>query len=142
MAAVDDLPEGVILDVSPGYEAFEKEFLETLGHPVLVCHGPGVHVCPLLEEGGCELLDAAHGVVFQLDLDREYHRDILARYTQVLPEGMPIRVVVPPDQVDRYRDLLAEVQVWTHSPTAGELDGFAAQVEAADRAAEAEGTTD
>ena len=38
--------EGLILDVTPGHEAFEQAFLETLGHPVLVCHGPGGHVCP------------------------------------------------------------------------------------------------
>ena len=32
-----------------------------------------------------------------------------------------------------YAEILADVQAWTHEPTAGELDGFAAQVEAADR---------
>jgi len=124
--------DGLILDVTPGHEAFERDFLETLGHPVLVCHGPRPHECPLIEEGSCEMLDAAHGVVFQLDLDREYHREILDRYTRVLPEDVPVRVVVAPDQVERHTGLLDRVQVWTHEPTAGELDGFAAQVEAAD----------
>ena len=46
---------------------------------------------------------------------------------------MPIRVVVRPEQRDRYADLFDQVQVWDHSPTAADLDGFAAQVEAADR---------
>jgi hypothetical protein len=46
---------------------------------------------------------------------------------------MPIRVVVTSEQADRYRDLLADLQVWTHEPTAADLDGFAAEVEAADR---------
>jgi hypothetical protein len=98
-------------------------------------------VCPLLHDGSCELLDSAHGVVFQLDLDRPAHRTILARYQEVLREDTPIRVVVRPGQDEQYADLLAGCQVWTHEPTAGELDGFAAQVEAADRASEEEETS-
>lgn len=125
-------PEGIILDVTPGSAVFETDFLERLGHPVLVCHGPMHDVCPLLAEGSCDMLDSAHGVVFQLDLDRNEHRDILARYRQVLSEDRPIRVVVLPGQDKTYADILAGCQVWTHSPNAGELDGFAAQVEAAD----------
>ena len=130
---MDPNPEGVILDVTPGSAVFEQDLLQRLGHPVLVCHGPMHEVCPLLDDGSCELLDSAHGVVFQLDLDRPDHRDILARYQQVLREGTPIRVVVQPGQEAGYAELLAGCQVWTHEPTAGELDGFAAQVEAADR---------
>jgi hypothetical protein len=129
---MEQFPEGVILDVTPGSAAFEQGFLERLGHPVLVCHGPMHEVCPLLHEGSCELLDSAHGVVFQLDLDRAGHREILARYQQVLRDDTPIRVVVQPGQDEQYAELLAGCQVWTHEPTAGELDGFAAQVEAAD----------
>ena len=133
-------PEGVILDVTPGGAHFEQDFLERLGHPVLVCHGPGEVVCPLLDEGSCELLESAHGVVFQLDLERPDHRAILRRYQAVLAEGTPIRAVVKPGQEETYADLLAGVQVWSHEPSVGELDGFAAQVEAADRAAEEPGT--
>lgn len=136
---MEQLPEGVILDVTPGSAVFEQGFLEKIGHPVLVCHGPMEEVCPLLHEGSCELLDAAHGVVFQLDLDRPAHRRILAKYQEVLREGTPIRVVVAPGQDERYADLLAGCQVWTHEPTAGELDGFAAQVEAADEGVPDEG---
>ena len=131
---MDQLPEGIILDVTPGSAVFETDFLERLGHPVLVCHGPMHDVCPLLEEqASCEMLDSAHGVVFQLDLDRSDHRDILAKYREVLPEDRPIRVVVMPGQDETYAGLLEGCQVWTHQPNAGELDGFAAQVEAADR---------
>lgn len=136
-------PEGLILDVTPGTEAFERSFLERLGHPVLVCHGPGGEVCPLIEDGSCEMLSAAHGVVFQLDLERQYHRDILQRYIEVLlPADIPLRVVVTEEQAEQYADLLRPVRVWTHTPTAGELDGFAARVEAADQLVEAsdEGT--
>jgi hypothetical protein len=130
---MDQLPEGIILDVTPGSAIFETDFLERLGHPVLVCHGPMHDVCPLLDEGACEMLDSAHGVVFQLDLDRADHRDILGRYQQVLGEDRPIRVVVMPGQEAAYADLLEGCQVWTHQPNVGELDGFAAQVEAADQ---------
>jgi hypothetical protein len=125
----------VLVDVSPGAsEAFERSFLERVGHPALVCHGPhDGALCPLLAGSGCADFEAAHGIVFELDLERPQHQAILRRYRELAPEGMPIRAVVTPEQADRYRDLLAEVQVWTHEPTAADLDGFAAEVEAADR---------
>lgn len=128
--------EGLILDVTPGRALFERNLLERLGHPVLVCHGPNDDACPLLDDGSCELLDAAHGVVFQLDLDHPEHRRILQRYQKVLDPATPLRVVVEPGQETTYAGLVAGVQVWTHAPTAGDLDGLAAQVEAADVAAE------
>ena len=129
---MDQRNEGIILDVTPGTAAFEQGFLEKLGHPVLVCHGPEHDVCPLLAEGSCELLESAHGVVFQLDLSRPHHRVILKRYQEVLGEDRPIRVVVEPGQDVEYAGLLAGCQVWTREPNAADLDGFAAQVEAAD----------
>jgi hypothetical protein len=125
----------VLLDISPGAgEAFERSFLEKVGHPALVCHGPHEGtLCPLLEGKGCADFEAAHGIVFELDLDRAQHRAIVERYQQLGREGMPIRVVATPEQAARYGDLLAGVEVWTHDPTAADLDGFAAEVEAADR---------
>jgi hypothetical protein len=127
---------GMILDVTPGdHEGFERHLLEGMGHRVEVCHGPGTGAhayCPLLEEGNCELVDAAHGVVFKLDLDNDYHRQILQRYTQTLPPDMPIAAAVLPGQEETYAALLDRVYVWSHTPTAAELDGFAALVEAAD----------
>jgi hypothetical protein len=131
-AGMDEFPEGIILDVTPGSAVFEADFLERLGHPVLVCHGPMHDVCPLLEDQSCEMLDSAHGIVFQLDLDRPDHRKILERYRRVLAADHPIRVVVQPGQDRAYAALLEGCQVWTHQPNAGELDGFAAQVEASD----------
>ena len=129
----------ILLDVSPGEaEAFDVSFLERTGHPVLVCHGPGTSVCPLLGGEGCSKFEAAHGIVFQLDLDRPQHRDIITRYRAVARPDLPIRVVVGPGQEDRYRELLSEFEVWTHEPTVAELDGFAARVDAADRDAEQE----
>jgi hypothetical protein len=125
----------VLLDVSPGAgEAFEKSFLERVGHPALVCHGPHEgELCPLLAGKGCADFEAAHGIVFELDVDRPQHLAIVERYRQLGREGMPIRVVVTPEQAERHRDALAGVEVWTHAPTVAELDGFAAEVEAADR---------
>lgn len=128
--------QGVVLvDVSPGEgERFDQSFLEKVGHPVLVCHGPHEgELCPILAGTGCELFDAAHGVVFSLDLDRPQHRAILARYRELASEGTPIRAVVRPEQAEQFSDLLADIEVWTHEPTAADLDGFAAEVEAADR---------
>jgi hypothetical protein len=126
--------QGVILDVTPGdHEHFERRLLEGSGHEVRVCHGPGVaHSCPLLEEGVCEEVNRAHGVVFKLDLDREYHRRILATYKETIPDDMPLAAAVQPGQETTYADLLDGLYVWSHTPNAAELDGFAALVEAAD----------
>jgi hypothetical protein len=125
----------VLLDVSPiEGQTFEQEFLEKVDHPALVCHGPhDGELCPLLAGKGCEKFDAAHGIVFELDLDRAQHRAIVERYRRLGREGLPIRVVVTRDQAASYAELLADVQVWMHPPTAADLDGFAAEVEAADR---------
>jgi hypothetical protein len=71
----------ILRDVSPGQaEAFDVSFVEGNGHPVLVCHGPGTKLCPLLGGEGCSKVDSAHGIVFQLDLVRPQHRDIVRRY--------------------------------------------------------------
>ncbi|HET9442680.1 MAG TPA: hypothetical protein VFO65_05110, partial [Acidimicrobiales bacterium] len=109
--------------------------LERLGHPVVTCGGPDVAtLCPLLGGQGCDKFEEAHGIVFELDLDRPQHRAVLHRYAELAREDLPIRVVVRPEQAVRYAELLREVQWWDHSPTMADLDGFAAQVEAADRA--------
>lgn len=132
---MDERRPTILIDVSPGDDGeFDRSFLERLGHEVLVCHGP-VHgkLCPLLAGTGCELVDQSHGVVFDLDLDRAQHRRILSRYREVMAPEIPIRAVVRPSQRERYRDLLADCEVWEHEPTVAELDGFAAEVEAAAR---------
>jgi hypothetical protein len=124
----------ILLDVLAADGEFDRDALERLGHPVLVCNGPDVrHLCPLLGGEGCPKFDEAHGIVFELDLDRPQHRTILERYRVLARPDMPIRAVVRTDQQVRYAALLSEVQVWDHSPTIAELDGFAAEVEAADR---------
>jgi hypothetical protein len=125
---------GVILDVTPGdHEGFERHLLESMGHHVAVCHGPGDDAfCPLIEEGACDEVNEAHGIVFKLDLEREYHRRILQQYKQTLPADTPIAVAVQPGQETTYAELLHGLYVWSHSPTTSELDGFAALVEAAD----------
>jgi hypothetical protein len=129
---------GVILvDIPAGdAEAFDRDILERLGHPVETCHGPETETCPLLEGEECPLFAEAHGIAFSLDLDREDHREILQRYRDLARSDMPIRVFVPPEQAERYADLLAQFEVWSHEPTVADLDGFAAEVEAADRLAD------
>ncbi len=129
--------EGLILDVTPADGDFDRDFLEKLGHPVLLCHGPEPgHLCPILRDG-CDMVTDAHGVVFQLDLERPQHRAILKRYQEVVSEDVPIVAVVKPGQAGEYAELTAGIHVWEGEPTASELDGFAAEVEAADWSREA-----
>ena len=124
--------EGLILDVTPAEGDFDRSFLEKLGHPVLICHGPEEgHTCPILLDG-CDMVDRAHGIIFQIDLERPQHRAILRRYQKVVAEDVPIVAVVREGQRQKYQELLAGVQVWEAEPTISDLDGFAAEVEAAD----------
>jgi hypothetical protein len=117
-------------------ERFDVSFLERIDHPVIVCHGPAPGtVCPLLAEGTCEKYQHAHGIVFELDLDDAQHRAIVAKYRMLNPE-IPIRVVVGSDQLERYHHLISGVQAWLRLPSVADLDGFAAEVEAADRYAD------
>jgi hypothetical protein len=141
MTATTDSTGGVVLlDVLAGAGDFDRSILERLGHPVVTCAGPEIKtLCPLLGGEGCPKFDEAHGIVFELDLDRAQHRAIVARYRELARADLPMRVVVRPDQQQRYADLLAGVQVWDHEPTVADLDGFAAQVEAADRASPDQG---
>ena len=122
----------VILDVTPGDGRFDTRFLESTGHSVLVCHGPehGT-LCPILRDG-CPKVEDAHGVVFQLDLDRPQHRAILRRYREVLAEDVPLWVSVRPGQEVQYAEQLTDVQVVVGEPGVADLDAFAALVEAAE----------
>jgi hypothetical protein len=130
-------PDRVLLDVLPGAAGdFDESFLSRNGLSVTVCSGPqSPQRCPLVEGHGCRKFAGAHGVVFSLDFDNPEHRAIVERYEELAREGTPIRVVVTPDQAERYRAELEGVEVWTNEPNAAELDGFAARVEAANRAA-------
>ena len=129
----------ILIDVSAlGPDVrFDRRILEGFGHPVMLCHGPSQGVCPLLADEGCELIEEAHGVIFELDLDQPAHREILAKYQELLDEDIPIRVLVKPGQELRYPQLLEGVdQVWTQPPTASDLDAFSAGIEAYDRTVE------
>jgi hypothetical protein len=125
----------ILIDAPDGQGEFDKDMLERMGHRVMVCTGPSNDaLCPILEEGGnCEMVDAAHGLVFEFDLDREQHRDILRKYQEIVQPGVPIRAVVLEGQQHAYPELLAGIEVWTHSPNVAELDGFSARVEAYER---------
>jgi hypothetical protein len=131
-----DEHEGLILvDVAPGDDAtFDRDILERMGHRVVVCHGPSHGtLCPLLAGHGCADFEGAHGIVFALDLDRPQHRAILQRYQELTRDDVPIRAVVRPGQAEKYADLLAGVETWTSMPNVAQLDGLAAETEAADR---------
>jgi len=123
----------ILLDVTDGEGEFDRSILERLGHPVLMCHGPEAKLCPLLDGTGCPKFEQAHGIVFELDLDRAQHRAVVRRYRELARPDLPIRVVVRPGQAERYADLLQQVETWNQEPNVAELDGFAAEVEAADR---------
>ena len=84
------------------------------------------------------MVTGAHGIVFELDLDRPQHRAILRRYQEVVKPGVPIRVLVREGQWERYRELLEGAEVWTQKPNVGELDAFSARVEAFERVSEEE----
>ena len=128
-------PTRVLLDVLPGAAGdFDESFLSRNGLSVSVCSGPEESTqCPLVAGHGCRKFGEAHGIVFELDFDNPAHRAIVQKYRELAREDVPIRVVLTPDQAERYRDELQSVEVWTHEPTVAELDGFAARVEASQR---------
>lgn len=124
----------ILFDIPTGTEPVDREFLEQLGHPVRICHGPPpARLCPILEGGHCPLAEGAHGIVFEFDLDRPQHRAILQRYKDVLRDDIPIRVLVKPGQNSQYAGVLKGLKVVTHVPVAGDLDALAAEVEAAQK---------
>ncbi|HEX6145709.1 MAG TPA: hypothetical protein VF083_02955 [Acidimicrobiia bacterium] len=124
----------ILFDIPGGVQPADSGFLEQLGHRVMVCPGPASGtLCPILSGEGCELAESAHGIVFELDLDRAQHRAILAKYKENLRSDVPIRVVVRPGQAEAYPELIKGLKLWTHAPAAGDLDALAAEVEAADR---------
>jgi hypothetical protein len=51
----------------------------------------------------------------------------------VVGSDAPIAAAVQPGQEVTYAELLDGMYLWSHQPTAAELDGFAALVEASDR---------
>src|SRR5947209_14807998 len=118
---VADATEGMILlDVTAGAGAgaFDRDLLERLGHVVRMCHGPehGT-LCPLLAGRGCDDFTEAHGVIFELALDRPQHRAVVRRYRELARAEIPIRVVTSAEQAARYAEDLRGIEVCTHAPT-------------------------
>lgn len=122
----------VLFDIPTGGSPKDSQFLEQLGHRVMVCNGPpDGTLCPILKGEGCELAANADGIVFELDLERTQHRAILTKYKDALKGDLPIRVVVSPEQAAQYHELLKGLKVLDHAPVAGDLDALAAEVDAA-----------
>ncbi len=119
-----------VLDVNPDPDAldWEQDFLGRLEIPVTRCCGPdAIGGCPLLKGEACTKIEGADGVLFQLDLDRKDHRQILAKYVRLL--DVPIRAVVSPEQRKRWARLLKHVEVFVPPVGPAKLDAFAAEVE-------------
>ncbi len=137
-ATVAEEQTTIHFDVPHGDAEAHAALMERLGHPTTKCHGPDAdHSCPLLEpEAQCPMIQQAHGVVFEFDLDDAQNRDILSKYLEVIDPEVPVRVIAEPEVYERHKEFLRGVEVWTHEPTVGELDGFAARVEAADESRE------
>jgi len=132
---VNDPREGhVLLDALAGQgERFDVSFLERNLHPVTVCHGPTAgRVGPLLggDDASCTTPPTAscsNSTWIAASIGRSWSA------TAKLKPDIPIRVVVRAGQAERHAAALAGVPAWRHDPTAADLDGFAAEVEAADR---------
>jgi hypothetical protein len=124
----------ILIDVSAVDEdSIDRSFFQGIGHPVLVCHGPPRgSLCPILMGKDCSFIDAAHGVIFELDLDRQQHRAILERYKAIVSDQVPLRVVIRPGQEEEHAEFLDGVEVWTERPSRQDLDGFVASVDAFD----------
>ena len=119
---------GTILDIAPAGGAEERDLLEAMGHRVMICPGPGDDGrCPLAEDGSCAVVDAADGVVFRLDLDYPYHRQMLRCYRSELGDATPLHVVVRPGQQQRHAGLLEGMSV-SVGDVGGALHGFSSQV--------------
>ena len=124
----------ILFDIPGGEGPVDRQFLEQLGHRVMVCPGPEKGtLCPILKGEGCELVEGAQGIVFELDLDEAQHRAILKRYKETVRSDVPVRVVVRPGQAEKYPDVVKGLKVLTHEPVAGDLDALAAEVEATER---------
>ena len=122
-------PSPVILNVNPDPDAlaWEQEWLQRLDLPVVNCSGPHhVGQCPLLKGLSCGKVARADGILFQLDLDRPDHREILATYAETL--DVPIRAVVTQEQQEKYAELLADIETFTPPVGPAKLDAFAAEV--------------
>lgn len=120
----------VVLDINPDPEAldWEQDFLGRLELPVITCRGPlEPGGCPLLKGNACGKIEAADGVLFQLNLDLPDHRHILGHYIRLL--DVPIRAVVTEDQKKRWAKLLDKVEVFTPPIGPAKLDAFAAELE-------------
>ncbi len=127
---------GTVLEVGATGESSHRGALEDKGHVVLGCGGPDGKPCPLVEGKGCSLVDSAMGVVFRLDLDDSYNREILKCYREELSRDIPIQVIVKAGDEELYADDLAGTVVLTEDSRSA-LEDFSDQVALVDMARQA-----
>jgi hypothetical protein len=72
---------------------------------VQVCPGPDRHECPLLEYRSCSLLDEADVMLYDLDLDDEVDRTVLARIRASYPQLPVVAELTTEEQREHARDL-------------------------------------
>ena len=82
------------------------------GRAAMGCGGPGSGTCPLVEGDGCALASSAAAIVFHLDLDDAYNRDILRCYREGLGPDIPIEVHIKAgDEITYAEDLVGTTTV-------------------------------
>jgi hypothetical protein len=127
---------GTILRVGGTTDRDPRPTLESRGHVVLECRGPNGASCPIVDGAGCRLVDLSLGIVFQLDLDDPYNREILQCYRTKIDRTIPIQVTATPDQAVRFADDLVGTSVITN-PADPHLNDLSARVTTADLARQA-----
>ena len=122
-------PVILVIDADAEELEWQRSFVDNaLEDAVVICRGPTRdQQCPLLTGHDCPKIHAADGILFQLDLEDDESRQILARYTDEL--DVPIRVVATGEQSRRFGSQLSSVEVIAPPVGPAKLDAFAAEVE-------------
>ena len=127
---------GTVLEVGATAGSSYREVIEDRGHAVVGCGGPDGGRCPLVEDGSCSMVDSAQGVVFRLDLDDDYNRQILTCYRKELGPDVSIQVMAKPGDEVTYADDLRGTVVLTEDSDSA-VDHFSHRVALAEMARQA-----
>lgn len=103
----------VIENADPASREAERRALRARGLDVVDCGGPrdlGVAGCPVVTSGRCSLVEHADVVLFDLDLDNEDDRAVLAAMRAAHPD-VPVVLEVPTAKARRHAGVLAGLTV-------------------------------